>query len=150
MFLFSNLPNNELLFNDKQNTFVVFKIDTHENSNDLIEVDDFVNLIIRNHELFLSLEAIIENKFTERMFNRERNKLKIPFRRSPNIKLNKVSKQSPTIIEFAVSGFQLGFNIAELLNMLLKKGANSDEFKKFLLRFNIPLELTESLSQELD
>lgn len=124
MFLFSNLPDNKLLFNDKQNTFVVFKIDTHENSNVLIEVDDFVNLIIRNHQLFLSLVAIIENRFMESMFNRERNKLRIPFRRSPNIKLNKVSKQSPTIIEFAVSGIQLGFNIA--------------------------LEFTESLSQELD
>ena len=44
MFFFSNLPDNKLLFNDTQNTFVVFKIDTTNTYNDLIEVDDFINL----------------------------------------------------------------------------------------------------------
>jgi hypothetical protein len=69
MFFFSNLPNNKLLFNDTENTFVVFKIDTTDTDNDLVEVDDFVNLITRNHQLFLSLEAIVENRYTESMFD---------------------------------------------------------------------------------
>lgn len=150
MFFFSNLPDNKLLFNNSEDTFVVFKIETTDTGKDLIEVDDFVNLITRNHQLFLSLEAIVENRYTERMFDLKRNRIRIPFRRSPNIKLNRVSKQSPTIIELAVSGFQLGFDIAELLNELLKRGANSNEFKNLLIRYNIPVELVESLSYELD
>jgi hypothetical protein len=150
MFLFSNLPENKLLFNDTQNTFVVFKIDTSNTDKDLIEVDDFVNLITSNHQLFLSLEAIIENRYTKSFYDLQRNKLRSTFRRSPNIKLNRVSKQSPTSIELAVLGYQLGFNIAELLNELLKKGANSDEFRNLLRRYNIPNELVESLSNELD
>ena len=125
MFFFSNLPDNKLLFNDTQNTFVVFKIDTTNTDKDLIEVDDFVNLITRNHKLILSLEAIVENRYTDRMFDSQRNRIKIPFRRSPNIKLNRVSKQSPTTLELSVTGFQLGFDIAELLNELLKRGANN-------------------------
>jgi hypothetical protein len=150
MFFFSNLPDNKLLFNNSEDTFVVFKIETTDTGNDLIEVDDFVNLITRNHQLFLSLEAIVENTYTERMFDLKRNRIRIPFRRSPNIKLNRVSKQSPTTLELAVSGFQLGFDIAELLNELLKRGANSNEFKSLLIRYNIPVELVESLSYELD
>ncbi len=150
MFFFSNLPDNKLLFNDTQNTFVVFKIDTTNTDNDLIEVDDFVNLITRNHQLLLSLEAIVENRYTDRMFDSQRNRIKIPFRRSPNIKLNRVSKQSPTTLELAVTGFQLGFDIAELLNELLKRGANSNEFRKLLIRYNIPIVIVESLSNELD
>lgn len=150
MFFFSNLPDNKLLFNDTQNTFVVFKIDTTNTDNDLIEVDDFVNLITRNHQLLLSLEAIIENRYTDRMFDSQRDRIKIPFRRSPNIKLNRVSKQSPTTLELAVTGFQLGFDIAELLNELLKRGANSNEFRNLLIRYNIPIVIVESLSNELD
>jgi hypothetical protein len=150
MFFFSNLPDNKLLFNDTQNTFVIFKIDTSNTDKDLIEVDDFVNLITSNHQLFLSLEAIIENRYTKSMFDLQRNRLRSTFRRSPNIKLNRVSKQSPTTIELAVLGYQLGFNIAELLNELLKKGAKSDEFRNLLRRYNIPNELVESLSNELD
>jgi hypothetical protein len=150
MFFFSNLPDNKLLFNDTQNTFVVFKIDTKNTDKDLIEVDDFVNLITRNHQLLLSLEAIVENKYTDRMFDSQRNRIRIPFRRSPNIKLNRVSKQSPTTLELAVTGFQLGFNIAELLNELLKRGANSIEFRNLLIRYNIPIVIVESLSNELD
>jgi hypothetical protein len=150
MFFFSNLPDNKLLFNDTQNTFVVFKIDTTNTDKDLIEVDDFVNLITRNHQLLLSLEAIVENRYTERMFDSQKNRIRIPFRRSPNIKLNRVSKQSPTTLELAVSGFKLGFDIAELLNELLKRGANSNEFRNLLIRYNIPVELVESLSNELD
>lgn len=150
MFLFSNLPDNKLLFNDTQNTFVIFKIETTETSEKLIEVDDFVNLITMNHKLFLSLEAIVENKYSQNMFDKETNKLRIPFRRSPNIKLYRVSKQSPTTIELAILGFQLGFNIAELLNKLLKQGSNSEKFKDLLTHYNIPLELVESLSKELN
>jgi hypothetical protein len=150
MLFFSNLPDNKLLFNDTQNTFVVFKIDTKNTDKDLIEVDDFVNLITRNHQLLLSLEAIVENKYTDRMFDSQRNRIRIPFRRSPNIKLNRVSKQSPTTLELAVTGFQLGFNIAELLNELLKRGANSIEFRNLLIRYNIPIVIVESLSNELD
>ena len=138
------------MFNDTQNTFVVFKIDTTNTYNDLIEVDDFVNLITRNHQLLLSLEAIVENRYTDRMFDSQRNIIKIPFRRSPNIKLNRVSKQSPTTLELAVTGFQLGFDIAELLNELLKRGANSIEFRNLLIRYNIPIVIVESLSNELD
>ena len=150
MFFFSNLPDNKLLFNDTQNTFVVFKIDTTNTDKDLIEVDDFVNLITRNHKLILALEAIVENRYTDRMFDSQRNRIKIPFRRSPNIKLNRVSKQSPTTLELAVTGFQLGFDIAELLNELLKRGANSNEFRNLLIRYNIPIVIVESLSNELD
>jgi hypothetical protein len=150
MFFFSNLPDNKLLFNDTQNTFVVFKIDTTNTDKDLIEVDDFVNLITRNHQLLLSLEAIVENRYTKSMFDSQKNRIRIPFRRSPNIKLNRVSKQSPTSLELAVSGFKLGFDIAELLNELLKRGANSNEFRNLLIRYNIPVELVESLSNELD
>jgi hypothetical protein len=150
MFFFSNLPNNKLLFNDTENTFVVFKIDTADTNNDLVEVDDFVNLITRNHQLFLSLEAIVENRYTESMFDLQRNTIRIPFRKSPNIKLHRVSKQSPTTFELAVLGFNLGFEIAELLNELLKSGANSKEFKNLLIRHNVPVEFVESLSNELD
>ena len=150
MFFFSNLPDNKLLFNDTQNTFVVFKIDTPNSDKDLIEVDDFVNIITRNHQLFLSLEAIVENRYTERMFDLQRNRIRIPFRRSPNIKLNRVSKQSPTTLELVVSGVKLGFDIAELLNELLKRGANSNEFRNLLIRYNIPVELVDSLSNELN
>lgn len=150
MFFFSNLPDNKLLFNNSQDTFVVFKIETTDTGKDLIEVDDFVNLITRNHQLFLSLEAIVENRYTERMYDSQRNRTRIPFRRSPYIKLNRVSKQSPTTLELAVSGFQLGFDIAELLNELLKRGANSNEFRSLLVRYNIPVEFLESLSNELN
>lgn len=150
MFLFSNLPDNKLLFNDTQNTFVVFKIDTANSDKDLIEVDDFVNLITRNHQLLLSLEAIVENRYTKSMFNLERNRIRIPFRRSPNIKLNRVSKQSPTTFELAVSGVKLGFDIAELLNELLKRGAKSNEFRNLLIRYNISIELVDTLSNELN
>jgi hypothetical protein len=53
-------------------------------------------------------------------------------------------------LELAVTGFQLGFNIAELLNELLKRGANSIEFRNLLIRYNIPIVIVESLSNELD
>jgi hypothetical protein len=79
MFFFSNLPDNKLLFNNSQDTFVVFKIDTIDTHKDLIEVEDFVNLITWNHQLFLSLEAIVENRYTERMFDLQRNRIRIPF-----------------------------------------------------------------------
>lgn len=150
MFLFSNLPDNKLLFNETQNTFVVFKIDTANTDKDLVEVEDFVSIINRNHQLFLALEAIVENKFTKGMLDIQNNRLKTPFRKSPNIKLNRVSKQSPTSLELAIHGFQLGFQIAELLNELMKYGANSDGFRQFLIRYNIPSELFETLSHELD
>ena len=150
MFLFSNLPDNKLLFNDTQNTFVVFKIDTTNTDKDLVEVEDFVSLINHNHQLFLALEGIVENKYNKAMLNIQNNRLKIPFRRSPNIKLNRVSKQSPTSLELAIHGFQLGFNIAELLNELLKRGVESQEFKNKLHRYNIPDELVECLSKEIN
>lgn len=47
MFLFSNLPDNKLLFNDTQNTFVVFKIDTTNTDKDLVEVEDLVEYICK-------------------------------------------------------------------------------------------------------
>lgn len=150
MFLFSNLPDNKLLFNDEQNTFVVFKIDTTNTDRDLIEIEDFVSLINHNHQLFLALEGIVENKYNIEMLDIQYKRLKIPFRRSPNIKLNRVSKQSPTSLELAICGFQLGFNIAELLNELLKRGVESDEFINLLHRYNIPDELVEYLSKELN
>lgn len=150
MFLFSNLPDNKLLFNDTQNTFVVFKIDTTNTDKDLVEVEDFIGLINRNHQLFLALEGIVENKYNIEMLDIRYNRLRIPFKRSPNIKLNRVSKQSPTSLELAIYGFQLGFNIAELLNELLKRGVESDEFKNLLHRYNIPDELAEYLSKELN
>jgi hypothetical protein len=128
----------------------VFKIDTSNSDKDLIEVDDFVNIITRNHQLFLSLEAIVENRYTERMFDLQRSRIRIPFRKSPNIKLNRVSKQSPTTLELVVSGVKLGFDIAELLNELLKRGANSNEFRNLLIGYNIPIELIDSLSNELN
>ncbi len=128
----------------------MFKIDTSNSDKDLIEVDDFVNIITRNHQLFLSLEAIVENRYTERMFDLQRSRIRIPFRKSPNIKLNRVSKQSPTTLELVVSGVKLGFDIAELLNELLKRGANSNEFRNLLIGYNIPIELIDSLSNELN
>lgn len=70
MFLFSNLPDNKLLFNDTQNTFVVFKIDTTNTDKDLVEVEDFIGLINHNHQLFLALEGIVENKYNIDIYNR--------------------------------------------------------------------------------
>lgn len=150
MYLFSNLPDNKLLFNDTQNTFVVFKIDSTNTGKDIVEVEDFVSLINLNHQLFLALEGIVENKYNIEMLDIRYNRLRIPFKRSPNIKLNRVSKQSPTSLELAIYGFQLGFNIAELLNELLKRGVESDEFKNLLHRYNISDELVEYLSKELN
>jgi hypothetical protein len=150
MFLFSNLPDNKLLFNDIQNTFVVVKIDGSYTDKDLIEVNEFIRFINQNHRLLLSLEAIVDYNNNKEVFKFQNDRLKINSTTSSNIKLNRVSKQSPTTLELAIYGFQLGFKIAELLNELIKFGAKSNKFRDFFIRYNIPPELFDSLSNELD
>jgi hypothetical protein len=150
MLLSQHLPNNKLLFDDPDNTFVVFKIDTADNE-DLVNVSDFTELIKKNHELLHFLETVIENRFNENMFDRERNRIRKPINpRSSCIKLGRVSKQSPTVFELVVRGIQLGYGIAELLNDLLQKGANSDEFKQLLLRYHIQPELIDAIANDLN
>lgn len=150
MFLFSNLPDNKLLFNDTQNTFVVIKIDASNTDKDLIEVDDFIRFIKLNHHLLISLEAIVDYNNKKDVIKLHNDRLKINSTRSSNIKLNRVSKQSPTTLELAIYGFQLGFKITELLNELMKFGAKSNNFRDFLISYNLPFELFDSLSNELD
>jgi len=150
MLLSQHFPNNKLLFDDPDNTFVVFKIDT-TNKEDLMNVSDFISLFNKNHELLLFLEAVIENRFNENMFNKEKNITRKPLNlRSSCIKLGRVSKQSPTVFELVVRGIQLGYGIAELLNDLLQKGANSDEFKELLLRYHIQPEFIEAIANHLN
>jgi hypothetical protein len=150
MFLFPNLPDNKLLFNDTQNTFVVIKIDASNADKDLIEVDDFIRFIKLNHHLLLSLEAIVDYNNKKEVIKFHNDRLKINSKRSPNIKLNRVSKQSPTTLELAIYGFKLGFQIAELLNELMKFGAKSNKFRDFLISYNIPPELFDSVSNGLN
>lgn len=139
-----NLSNNKLSFNDTKEAFVVFKIETTDNDKDLIDVVDFLNIIKWNHELLLSLEAVTEERY-EHLYNTINKQFKIsPFNRNSKIKLYRVSKQSPTTVELAIKGVQLGFNIAELLNELLQNGAKSEAFIKLLERYNVPPELIEN------
>jgi hypothetical protein len=150
MEFFQNLSNNKLSFNDTKEAFVVFKIETTDNDKDLIDVVDFLNIIKWNHELLAVLEAIIENRH-KHIYNTRIKQFRIPtFNRNSKIKLYRVSKQSPTNIELAVSSIQLGFNIAELLNELLQNGGQSEAFRNWLSHYNIPLELIESFSSGFD
>lgn len=148
MFVSSNLQSNVIEFNGGNEPYILFKIDISGSNTHLIEVSDFINTISWNHKLLLLIEYIIterqhvlSSKRTLKLINNKYAESKI--------KLHRVSKQSPTTVEFAVIGFQLGYSIAELLNELLNKGAFSPEMTNLLTKFNVHPEMIEAISEEL-
>lgn len=144
----NNIEGFKLPFKNNSDSFVIFKVESNI-KNELLELNELFKILKYNYAILYLLESAISNKYEIKYISKYIGPAVISNKESENIKIYRISKQSPLVIEYAIKGFQLGFKIAELLDVLLKYGLESEHFRRLLSRYNIQADLVERISNDL-